>query len=85
MLVFLDMIPDELLSQPCGLPGGKLSILEKQTMADGEPRATLIADHSRHFNKVGCALAALPHTPGYSIGPLPLGFPEPNYHRGSRG
>jgi hypothetical protein len=54
-------------------------------MADGEPRATLIADHSRHFNKVGCALAALPHTPGYSIGPLPLGFPEPNYHRGSRG
>lgn len=85
MLIFLDVIPDELLSQPSGLPGCKLNILEKETMADGKLSAALITGHSRHFNEIGCASpVVLPHTLGHSLGPLLLCFPEP-YHRGSRG
>jgi hypothetical protein len=85
VLIFLNVIPDELLSQPNGLPGCKLSILEEQTMADGEPSATLITGYSRHFNEIGDASpVVLPHTLSHSLGPLLLRVPEP-YHRGSRG
>ena len=84
VLVFLDVIPDELLSQPYGLPGCKLNILEKQTMADGEPSATLITGYSRHFNQIGHALACSAAHVWPFPGPLLLRFPEP-YHRGSRG
>jgi len=84
VFVFLDVIPDELLAQPCGLPSCKLHILEKQTMTDGETSATLITSYRRHFNKIGCVLAVLPHTFGHPLGPLFLSFPKP-YHRGSRG
>jgi hypothetical protein len=84
VLVFLDMIPDKLFSQPDGLLGCKLDILEKQAMANGESGPTLIACHSRHFNEIGHAPVVLPHTLGHSAGPLLLRLPEP-YHLGSRG
>ena len=77
MLVFLDVIPDELLSQPCGLPGCKLNILEKQAMADDKPGATLITGNGRHFNQIGHALAAsrtrlaIPRVRCFSASPSP--------------
>ena len=74
VLVFLDVIPDELLSKPCGLPGCKLSILEKQPMADRKPGATLITRHSRHLNYIGYALVATAYPLGHSTRPLLLRF-----------
>ncbi len=84
MLVFLDVIPDKLLSQPRGLPGSKFSILERQAVPDDEPDAALITRYSRHFNQIGRAAAVLPHPLSHSLGPLSLRLPKP-YHRGSRG
>ena len=84
MFVFLNVIPNKPLSQPSGLPGCKLDILEKQTMANGKPGATLITGHCRHFDEIGHALAALPHPLGHPTGSLLLCLAE-FYHRGSRG
>ena len=84
VLVFLDVIPNKLLSQPRGLPAGKLSILERQTVPDDKPGAALITRYSRHFNKIGCAATVVPHPLSHPLGPLLLRFPQP-YHRGSRG
>jgi hypothetical protein len=58
VLIFLNVIPDELLSQPNGLPGCKLSILEEQTMADGEPSATLQSTFQRDWGRLPRCFAA---------------------------
>lgn len=81
VLVFLDVVPDKLVRQPCSLPGRQFNILGRQTMADCEAGTTLVTGHRGHDNDVRCGLTRLPYTFGDSVA-----CRDPDaYHRGSRG
>jgi len=67
MFIFLDVVPDKLICQPCGLSGGQCLVLKRQFMSNGKLLAALRAYHGLHNNGAGCAFLVLTQSLGDAI------------------
>jgi hypothetical protein len=85
VLTFLNMVPDKLIGEPCGLPGSQRRVLAGRVMANREPVTALLTRHSRHDNRVRLALFILAQAFGRAIGSWLFVSESSRYHRGSRG
>ena len=48
VLSFLNMVPDKLICQPCGLFLGKFNVLISRIVADGKPLTAFAANNGFH-------------------------------------
>ena len=53
MFVLLDVVPDELVSEPCGLALSELRIESGEVVGDGETVTALLAHHDLHHLRLG--------------------------------
>jgi len=67
MLVFLDVIPDELILEPSGLSLRQAGVLKRWTMGYGKSRTALVAHHGHHHHAVRNALNVVPQPFGSAI------------------
>ncbi len=67
MFVFLDVVPDELIFQPCGLSGGQHRVLKSEFMSNGKLLTTLRAHDSLHDDGAWGAFFVLSQSLGDAI------------------
>ncbi len=61
-MVFLDVIPYELIGEPGGLPLGKRLVPQRSGMHNGELCSTLVADNAGHDNLARRPVCVLAHS-----------------------
>ncbi len=69
MLVFLDVVPDELICQPCGLSGRQFRVLQGLLVSNGKLLTALRAHNSLHDDGARCAFLVLSQSLGDAIRP----------------